>query len=141
MVKDCNVCTDFKVLAKQTRKKVVEQPMECPPDAGDLGRSTWTFLHTMAAYYPEKPTETDKVAMNDFIHGLTLFYPCGYCADHLKEEVVRNPPRVGSNVELSDWFCQIHNEVNERQGKPKFDCSKVFERWKIGAKGSNCFPD
>jgi FAD-linked sulfhydryl oxidase len=140
--KPCNVCTDFKVLRKKNKKKFLEdQSMECPPDSGELGRSTWTFLHTMAAYYPEKPTAEDQSAMKAFIHGLSKFYPCWYCADHLKSELKRNPPKVGSNVELSEWFCQIHNEVNERQGKPQFDCSKVFERWRDGAPGSTCFPN
>jgi FAD-linked sulfhydryl oxidase len=130
--KPCNVCTDFKTMAKIPKKK-------CPPDAGELGRSTWTFLHTMAAYYPENPTMGEQLSMNAFIDGLSRFYPCGYCADHLQKEIKENPPKVKSNVELSDWFCQIHNEVNERQGKPKFDCSQVFERWRDGPKGSDCF--
>ncbi|KAH9245089.1 hypothetical protein BASA81_017449 [Batrachochytrium salamandrivorans] len=38
-------------------------PMPCPPDSSELGASTWTFLHTMAAYYPESPSVEDKQAM------------------------------------------------------------------------------
>lgn len=30
--------------------------LPCPPQTAELGRSTWTFLHTMAAYYPEEPS-------------------------------------------------------------------------------------
>lgn len=111
----------------------------CPPDSTQLGQSTWTFLHTMAAYYPEKATQDDQSIMMAFIDGLARFYPCGYCADHLKQEIKTNPPKLASNVELSDWFCRIHNEVNVRQGKPVFDCSKVFERWRDGPPKSNCF--
>ena len=29
---------------------------EQPPDGETLGKHTWTFLHTMAAYYPSKPS-------------------------------------------------------------------------------------
>lgn len=136
--KPCNVCADFSTLRKKNKKKFKAATV-CPPDSSELGRSTWTFLHTMAAYYPEKPTITEKSAMQQFIHGLSLFYPCGYCADHLKSELISNPPKVDNNVVLSEWFCQIHNEVNVRQGKPVFDCSKVFERWRDGPKKSDCF--
>jgi FAD-linked sulfhydryl oxidase len=138
--KPCNVCTDFKKIKKKNQKAFKQEELaNCPPDAGELGRSTWTFLHTMAAYYPENPTEIEQKSMLGMIDGLSRFYPCWYCADHLKEELKTNPPKVKSNIELSEWFCQIHNEVNLRQGKPLFDCSKVFERWRDGPKKSDCF--
>ncbi|KAI8910389.1 ERV/ALR sulfhydryl oxidase domain-containing protein [Gorgonomyces haynaldii] len=115
--------------------------MPCPPDSGDIGNATWTFLHTMAAYYPERPTIEDKKVMKGLISGLGSFYPCGDCAYHLREYYTSHPPRLESNTALSQWFCEVHNEVNERLGKPLFDCSKVFERWRDGQKGSNCFPE
>ncbi|KAG5353565.1 hypothetical protein C0989_005538 [Termitomyces sp. Mn162] len=38
-------------------------PPDCPPDVEQLGRATWTFLHTTAAYYPERPTPTQRANM------------------------------------------------------------------------------
>lgn len=141
--KACNVCTDFTALRKKNRRllkiTVPEEELECPPDASTLGQSTWTFLHTMAAYYPEKAELDQQKTMIGFIEGLSQFYPCDHCAEHLRTEIKINPPRVASNVELSDWFCQIHNEVNVRQGKPTFPCDRVFERWRDGSKRSKCF--
>ena len=128
---DCTVCTDFQKLRKQF--------VECPPDVVDLGRSTWTFLHTMAAFYPENPTDSDRKIMTNFIQGLARFYPCSYCAEDFREQIKILPPILDSNVTLSDWFCQMHNNVNLRLGKPLFDCSKVLERWRFGAKNSGCF--
>ncbi|KAJ3182150.1 hypothetical protein HDU85_003192 [Gaertneriomyces sp. JEL0708] len=116
-------------------------PFPCPPDSGELGRSGWTFLHTMAAYYPESPSTEHQESMKAFVNALGHFYPCGYCASHLRKETKRDPPDVSSNWNLSQWFCRIHNNVNRRQGKPEFDCSKVFERWRDGSPGSDCFPD
>ena len=136
---DCNVCTDFKKVRKSYKNesasslKTPSAAIACPPDGGQVGRATWTFLHTMAAYYPEAPTESEQTYMAGFIDGLAKFYPCSTCAHHLQDEIVKYPPKLKSNVELSDWFCRMHNEVNIRQGKPVFDCSKVFERWRTGS--------
>ena len=47
-------------------------------------------------------------------------------------------PDTKDNQALSEWFCNVHNEVNERLGKPKFDCSKVMERWKDGWADGSC---
>lgn len=34
-----------------------DDALPCPPDYTDLGNSAWAFLHTVASYYPEQPTE------------------------------------------------------------------------------------
>ena len=135
---NCGVCTDFRTLNKKVAKKSTAKsttttqitPLPCSPDSSELGRSTWTFLHTMAAYYPEQPTTEDQTVMRQFLHGLGRFYPCSYCASHLQQELIEMPPKVESNEALSQWFCMIHNRVNERLGKPQFDCSRVLERWR-----------
>jgi len=104
----------------------------CPPDSQQLGRATWTFLHTMAAYYPDQPTQAEQANATGFLHAFSKLYPCSYCAKHLQQELKTNAPRVGSRVDFSKWMCDIHNEVNVRLGKPIFDCSRVDERWKDG---------
>lgn len=49
-----------------------------------------------------------------------------------------SPPKTESQESLSMWLCELHNNVNERIGKPLFDCSKVFERWRDGWKDGRC---
>lgn len=52
-----------------------------------LGNSTWIFLHTMAQYYPDIPTENEKQSMINLINSLSIFYPCKHCAEHLKKYI------------------------------------------------------
>ncbi|OSD04710.1 FAD-dependent thiol oxidase [Trametes coccinea BRFM310] len=116
------------------------RPENCPPDVEQLGRSTWTFLHTTAAYYPDKPTMAHRVNMLSLLRALPVLYPCSVCATHLGETMKTHPPDVSSRAALSRWLCEQHNEVNERLGKEKFDCSieKLDERWKDGPADGSC---
>eukprot|EP00049_Salpingoeca_infusionum_P015937 m.316346 g.316346 ORF g.316346 m.316346 type:complete len:195 (-) comp15983_c0_seq1:330-914(-) len=106
--------------------------MPCPEDYFSLGAKTWSFLHTMAAYYPEKPTSTDQKDMKEMMRLMSRFYPCHDCADHLGRYIKVNEPDTSSQKAFSLWMCRTHNEVNRRLGKPEFDCSKVDQRWKTG---------
>jgi mitochondrial FAD-linked sulfhydryl oxidase len=110
----------------------------CPPDVESLGRATWTFLHTTAAYYPESPTSTQRAHMLQLLHALPQLYPCSHCAEDLGTRVQRRPPDVRSRAALAAWLCVTHNEVNAKLGKPAFDCARVDERWKDGPKDGSC---
>ncbi|CAL1526319.1 unnamed protein product [Lymnaea stagnalis] len=140
----CKACTDFKTWMELTAhprrnmSREEREQKECPPDSELLGRNTWAFLHTMAAYYPEKPTPEQQHNMKKFIALLSMFYPCHKCASHLREDLKTNIPETCSNIKLSDWFCKLHNSVNVRLGKVEFDCSKVLERWRDGWKDGTC---
>lgn len=110
----------------------------CPPDVEALGRATWTFLHTTAAYYPDSPTPKQRAHMLQLLHALPQLYPCSHCADDLGERIKRRPPDVRSRVALAAWLCATHNDVNVLLGKPTFDCARVDERWKDGPKDGSC---
>lgn len=115
-----------------------EPPPGCPPDVEQLGRATWTFLHTTAAYYPEKPTPSQRANMLMLLRSLPVLYPCTWCAEDFGNEVNRHPPDVSGRGALSRWLCERHNEVNEKLGKEKFNCAKVDERWKDGPPDGSC---
>jgi FAD-linked sulfhydryl oxidase len=67
-----------------------------------------------------------------------VLYPCPHCASDFGHKMMENPPDVSSRERLSRWFCERHNEVNERLGKETFDCTKVDERWKDGPPDGSC---
>ncbi|RDD42064.1 FAD-linked sulfhydryl oxidase ALR [Trichoplax sp. H2] len=152
----CRACSDFKSWAglqetQATNQKHTTKPdppvaqdnkstekKECPLFLGELGRSTWGFLHTMAAYYPDNPSPSQKEDIQKFMHLFSKFFPCDDCATHLRSWMKDNPPQAENQDRFSKWMCYAHNEVNGRLGKKLFDCSKVNERWRDGWKDGSC---
>lgn len=110
------------------------------PDAGavsaaatiskeELGRSTWTMLHTLAVQYPQTPTKQQQKDVKTLVDVLTRIYPCTECAQHFDEVVKNDPPNVSSGHELQQWTCRVHNKVNKSIGKRSFNCKFVEARW------------
>lgn len=99
---DCGTCTDFQDWMKQSKQKVKEKVdtklggtekeseksyySECPLFKNQLGRATWSYLHTMAAYYPSNPSEAEQTKMKDFVDTFSKTYPCRHCSTDFQEE-------------------------------------------------------
>jgi FAD-linked sulfhydryl oxidase len=89
---DCteDVCKDIHLASIPTFDSDV---ITCPPDRADLGRAGWTFLHSTAAHYPDKPTEADKGHYQTFFTLLKYVYPCRSCAAHFGAVLEDDPPQ------------------------------------------------
>ncbi|VDP36389.1 unnamed protein product [Soboliphyme baturini] len=111
---------------------------DCPLDRDELGRNTWSLLHSIAAYYPDNPPEERRQGVDEFMRSLSVLYPCDYCAKDLKAELKRKPPQTASREALSKWMCDLHNSVNAKLGKQLFDCSLIDQRWKDGWADGRC---
>jgi len=147
--KPCRTCTSsaaWMAMMKSGGKKSKAAPApvstrsDCPPDVEELGRSTWTLLHSVAATYPETaPPETQSI-MKQFISTFSRLYPCYVCAEDFRDWMKEpgNEPRVEGQDGLGTWACQAHNAVNVKLGKPEFDCSLWKQRWKDGWKDGRC---
>lgn len=111
---------------------------ECPPDVEELGRSSWTLLHSIAATYPEAPSSKQQSDLKQFINLFGNFYPCWFCRDDFVKYTTTNEPKVTTQEEFGRWLCDAHNEVNVKTGKPKFDCNLWKQRWKDGYEDGTC---
>ncbi|CAI5991169.1 unnamed protein product [Closterium sp. NIES-64] len=85
-----------------------------PATKEELGRATWTFLHTLAAQFPEKPSKQQQKDAREFVTLLARVYPCKICSYHFQKIVKANPPQAGSRGELEQYMCRLHNIVNRR---------------------------
>ena len=110
-----------------------EWEMAPPPGRASIGRATWTMLHSISVHYPENPSEEQKAEMEAFLKSMSKVYPCKVCRDDLSEQLVLFPPQLDSRKEYATWMCDLHNRVNLMLGKPEFDCSLVFDRWRYVA--------
>lgn len=120
--------------ADRIRTQAEVEGIECPADREELGRQSWTLLHTLAAYYPKRPSKDQKRMAGQFLTALSHLYPCTHCSYYLRESMKSNPPRLESRDGFSTWMCEQHNEVNRRLGKKEFDCSiaNILLRWRKG---------
>ncbi|KAG6329766.1 hypothetical protein ID866_9323 [Astraeus odoratus] len=116
----------------------------------ELGRATWKLLqvfyfssmwylltqcvnrHTMTLRFPEHPTPDQREALSSYMHLTSRLYPCGECAAEFQQLLKKFPPQTSSRRAASLWLCSVHNEVNERLGKPIFDCAKLDETYDCG---------
>ncbi|KAG8466393.1 hypothetical protein KFE25_002149 [Diacronema lutheri] len=118
------------------RDAASKPPPVCPPDRYRLGRYSWTLLHSIAAYYPDSPTDEQQQAAAQFLRAFPLLYPCKDCAHDLQIAMASTPPRLGSRAEFSLWMCELHNHVNEQVGKAPVPCDlrALDEAWRTPSK-------
>jgi FAD-linked sulfhydryl oxidase len=100
-----------------------------PLDSSQLGRVTWTMLHSFAAHLPEQLDAPEARHMARLLELTSRLYPCPPCAAHMREYLARRPVAAATRQDVSQWLCDFHNEVNAATGKPSFDCAKAQRRW------------
>jgi len=99
------------------------------PSPEDVGRATWTLLHTIAAQMPDVLSFEQQRDASSLISSLARLYPCQSCAKDFQAIIQKTPPRLETKQELTDWLCDAHNVVNQKLGKKTFDCSLAKFRW------------
>jgi len=86
------------------------------------GRHAWTFIHVMAAHYPENPTNEDKHWCSQFLKSLAFLLPCVHCRKHYKDYIHKHSQEMETSTENRELFVEflinLHNNINERLVKP-----------------------
>lgn len=119
-----------------TPKVIFKQGQEfsCPPTRSSVGICGWNLLHTIAAHYPDNPSQEWKEMHQKFYLSFSKVYPCKSCAVHFKNLVINKPPPLDSREGISIWTCNMHNKVNKFLNKEIFPCTMetLDERWRKG---------
>ncbi|KAK9456453.1 ERV/ALR sulfhydryl oxidase domain-containing protein [Dipodascopsis uninucleata] len=139
--KPCRTCNSLLEFRK-TKGIALTKPVakDCPPDVNEIGRSTWTLLHSIAAQYPDRASPTEQAGMKKFFGILGDIYPCWVCASDFRDWMAKpeNEIKLDTRERFGKWLCDAHNEVNQKLGKPVFDCNLWEQRWKDGWKDGRC---
>mmetsp|Transcript_14485 Transcript_14485/g.31493 ORF Transcript_14485/g.31493 Transcript_14485/m.31493 type:complete len:156 (+) Transcript_14485:66-533(+) len=93
-----------------------------PPDRAEIGRAAWRYLHSMAASFPEEPTEREQEDAQAWMASFVQFYPCQHCASDFVDIIEEAPPRTGSRDDYAVWWCEAHNKVSQRLHKAVRRC-------------------
>jgi len=132
---DSNIESEEKSKSKEVNKHDLLHGDVIMPELGDpvvraeLGRATWTVLHSITSRFPENPTEEESDALAQFVFLTARLYPCGDCAKHFQRMLEKIPYSTKNREDASKWICNIHNGANKFLKKEIFDCDKIPERW------------
>ena len=93
----------------------------------------------MSVYLPENDLSNDQQSdVKSLVESFSRLYPCQYCAEDMQHDLKDNSPIYSSGKGFATWLCGLHNRVNDKLGKPTFDCGLVYERWRDGWKDGSC---
>jgi hypothetical protein len=96
---------------------------------GPLG---WATLHSVAAAYPDSPTEYEKEMLSRWIKSFNETILCPSCmkhfADMLSDYAQKHPDWRNSRKDFSQFVFRAHNTVNVRTRKPVYTFKQSIEQ-------------
>ena len=106
------------------------RPAAAAADSDRWARVAWAFLHEFSFYIDrhEASNAAAQAAFHGTLEGLVVYMPCDICRQHLSAHLAQTPPPSPGVYSPDDFpnarYCvDLHNAVNERQGK----CIVPFE--------------
>ena len=98
---------------------------------GPLG---WMTLHSVSTLYPERPSQSEKDLMTQWLGLFTDTITCQHCRDHFRSMrqayQAKFPNYLDSRQSFAMFAFRCHNVVNARLSKPVYatmeDCMAVL---------------
>lgn len=103
--------------------------MHLPPEI--WGPIFWAMMHILSMAYPEDPTYSEKRSAKELFNALVHLLPCPVCRSHYKETLQKIPVEtwLDNRTSLVEWVWMVHNDVNERLGKPVISQAEFVRRY------------
>ena len=106
-------------------KKKMSPTEEPPLSIESWGPCFWKTLHTATFAYPDTPTHLQKEGPETCFRNLRHVLPCPSCQEHYRQTLATLPVDATNKDTLSRWLVEVHNRVNEQNGKPIMDYDTV----------------
>lgn len=109
------------------------------------GPPGWVFMHEITFGYPDHPTSAQAAGYSKFFNVLQQVLPCKYCRESFKQFLTELPLKGhdGSRYQLTHWFYQMHNKVNNKLRKQEAEAfeKKLIEIQEHVTNEELCFAD
>jgi hypothetical protein len=96
------------------------------------GPHYWFMMHSITFSYPMCPTNEDKKNIKNFFVNIGNVLPCFKCRSnydgHMKKRPLTNTI-LCSRDRLIKWAIDIHNDVNEDNGKHRVSYNEVTSKY------------
>ena len=122
------VCKNDKCSGKQTCSAWKNDPSYWGPHL-------WYYIHYSTLNFPKNPTKQQSQKMYDWICNLTVTIPCEKCKGHYEKNINANRDQLKmactNGDDIFNLMVDIHNEVNQRNGKPKMsyeEARKIYSQ-------------
>lgn len=88
-----------------------------------FGPAFWFTLHNGSTTYPDNPTIVVQRGMKQLLIHLPFLIPCIKCREHYYNTIKNSNLDwvVSSRENLFTFLVDIHNDLNQENGKPTMD--------------------
>jgi len=118
-----------KFLTSNALVPIVDVSKYTSQDKVEFNKVYWNVMHMLPYQIRRWDARTSK-ALQEFFHDISITHPCKVCRRHYVNWMQRYPVPVASEAQLVTWLSDLHNEVNLRTGKPRFNSTRANERWR-----------